>query len=74
MKVEKGESKFQPVAITLESQEELDLMTSIIAKIPGRHVNRMAYSLYDFLLKAGGEQKDFFVGSLKCSDYLGEEN
>lgn len=33
MKIERAESKFQPVVITLESQEEVDILKDLVGRI-----------------------------------------
>lgn len=36
MKIERKEASFQPITITLESQEEVDVISSVFGKIGGR--------------------------------------
>lgn len=49
MKIERAESKFQPVVITLESQEEVDQMYAIVSEISFNEYNDITTGLYSYL-------------------------
>lgn len=70
MKVERKEAEFKPVVITLESQEEVDMMWELAASIKGSgwrgipmtSSQNFAYSLFDNL--DGHESSEMGSGEL----------
>ena len=49
MKIERAESKFEPIVITLESQGEVDQMYAIVSNISFNGHNDITSDLYTYL-------------------------
>lgn len=61
MKIVKGKAKFEPVTLTLESQEELNIFTEVFYRVGGQGMvdvfGRTGY-VYGLLSDAGGVSTD----------------
>jgi hypothetical protein len=49
MKFERKDADFRPVVITLESQEEVDVLHALLAMAGGGYANDFSYRLYEKL-------------------------
>lgn len=61
MKIVKGKAKFEPVTLTLESQEELNIFTEVFYRVGGQgmvDVFGQAGYVYGLLSGAGGVSTD----------------
>jgi hypothetical protein len=65
MKYEKKEAEFRPVTITLETQEEVDVLHSLVGVAGGGFANGFLYKLYDALSKDSiSVPRDYWSGQL----------
>ena len=65
MKIERAESKFEPVVITLESQEEVEVLRNLTGKVEGlgaarQITNKIYYGLEPF----SESRKEFFKDNI----------
>lgn len=62
MKIIKGKAAFEPVTITLESQEELDIFTEVFYRVGGQKMTEVfdsAGHVYALFEQAGGVTKEY---------------
>lgn len=74
MKFERSE-QFAPITITLESEEERDVLYTLLMKAPGEYADDMVYKLWGLLRDAGAQNKRLWTGRLRVALELveGEE-
>jgi ABC-type uncharacterized transport system ATPase subunit len=69
MKIERAESKFEPVVITLESQEEVDILKDLTGRIinggVGRNFTSTVYEKLDELSNV--ETDTYFKGTISTN-------
>lgn len=69
MKFEESKPEFRPVMITLETQEEVDLLHALVGLAGGPHANGLTYSLYQELDKlSDSNASDYWTGRLYTKD------
>lgn len=69
MKVEKKGPEFRPVVITLETQEELDVLHALVALGGGGYADRFLYKLYNELDKySSSKPTNYWKGMLTTID------
>ncbi len=65
MKFTQEINKFRPAIITLETQEEVDVLHALVGGAPGRHADGVLYKLYRDLSKiSDSESGDYWEGRL----------
>lgn len=69
MKIEKAESKFEPVVITLESQEEVDILKDLTGRIINSGVGRnFTSTVYEKLDELSSVETDtYFKGTISTN-------
>jgi hypothetical protein len=68
MKIQKAEPKFNPIIITIETQEEADLLLAVLARVSGGHAHNITYILYQGLGGNDAHDKSVFevtTGSIR---------
>lgn len=69
MKFEKSAPEFRPVMITLETQEEVDLLHALVGHAGGSYAKGLTYSLYQELDKlSDSKASDYWTGRLYTKD------
>lgn len=67
MKFEQKDPEFSPVVITLETQEEVDVLHALLAVAGGDYADDFSYRLYDKLGAISlSRPNDYWTGSLKA--------
>ena len=65
MKFEKAKPEFQPVTITLETQEEVDVLHALVGVAGGSMANDFLWKLYRALDgMSDSKRSDYWTGSL----------
>ena len=65
MKIERVESKFEPIVITLESQEEVEVLRNLTGKVEGLGATRkITDKIYYGLEPFSKGCKEFFEGNI----------
>ena len=69
MKIERAESKFEPVVITLESQEDVDILKDLVGRIVNSGAGRnFTSTIYDKLDQISNVKPDtYFKGTLSTN-------
>lgn len=60
----KQERGFNPIVITLETEEERDVLYSLLSKTPGSFAGDMIFDMWSALQDVGAVRKELWTGRL----------